>query len=206
MNKKTQQKKIMTPMSPSSINELLFKALKFHQEGQPDKARELYKNILKIQPLNADALHLLGLLHTDEKDYNTATKLISKAVLRMPGVAIYHNSLGNAFREQQCYEDSRRHFDIALQINPSYFEAYYNCGLLLEAESKIDEACKFYEKTLEFNPTFIPGRQHLAHLSRAQGRFLLAIRTPIIGSSWVLLITKISNIWKLVNISSRLLR
>jgi len=38
------------------------KALQYHQSGQLQKAQEIYRKILEINPDHCDSLHLLGVI------------------------------------------------------------------------------------------------------------------------------------------------
>jgi len=55
--------------------------------------------ILRISPRNADALHLTGVLANQKGENATALDLIKKAVHIFPQNPIYHNNLGNVYRD-----------------------------------------------------------------------------------------------------------
>ena len=47
---------------PFDIGSELKKALQYHQSGQLQKAEEIYKKIVEINPNHSDSLHLLGVI------------------------------------------------------------------------------------------------------------------------------------------------
>lgn len=74
----------------------LEKGLRLHQKGRLDKAEEIYRQILHIQPLNSGALHLLGVVSMQRGDYPSAIELIKRAIRYIPDQPIFHSNLGNA--------------------------------------------------------------------------------------------------------------
>jgi len=60
------------------------KAIQYHQSGQLQKAEEIYKKILRINPNHPDSLHLLGVLAYQVGKIDIAVTLISKAIQNNP--------------------------------------------------------------------------------------------------------------------------
>ncbi|MEW6586972.1 MAG: tetratricopeptide repeat protein, partial [Nitrospirota bacterium] len=50
-------------------------ALGQHQAGNLDEAERIYREILQRQPDNADALHLLGIVLFQKKNYDAAVPM-----------------------------------------------------------------------------------------------------------------------------------
>ena len=59
---------------------LISEALTLHQHGNLAEAEQLYLSILKNEPLNADAIHLIGLIAYQRKEYIKAKELMLKAI------------------------------------------------------------------------------------------------------------------------------
>jgi tetratricopeptide (TPR) repeat protein len=62
------------------LSQKLQQGLRKHQDGFIQEAKTIYKEILNIQPMYFHAMHLLGLIATQEKNYQLAVDLISKAI------------------------------------------------------------------------------------------------------------------------------
>jgi tetratricopeptide (TPR) repeat protein len=74
----------------------LTRAIKWHREGRLQKAREIYRKILKWHPGHADTLHLLGFVEHQTDNGKVAVGLISKAIEIQPESPLYHHNLGLA--------------------------------------------------------------------------------------------------------------
>ena len=72
------------------MQDTLSRAVQFHHQGRLDKAAPLYRNILAAQPAHPEALHLLGVVALQQRDYARAADLIGRAVGLNPGAAAYH--------------------------------------------------------------------------------------------------------------------
>ncbi len=64
---------------------LLLEAFKHHQENKLDAAASGYARVLAIDPLHPDALNLLGVLYSKEKDYPLAIAHLSAAIAAKVG-------------------------------------------------------------------------------------------------------------------------
>ena len=74
-------------------------AIAFHQKGQLGQAEAIYRQLLGIDPANADALHLLGVITHQTSNHKSAVDLIGQAIEINPNVSIYYSNLGNALKE-----------------------------------------------------------------------------------------------------------
>ena len=77
--------------SRQSVGERLKNAAKLHRDGDLDGARVLYEEVLKAQPDNADAHHLLGLLDLYCGNYRSAEASIRRAIELDSGNAFFSN-------------------------------------------------------------------------------------------------------------------
>src|SRR5690348_16009460 len=96
--------------------------LALHQQGRLREAEAVYREVLSREPNNADALHLLGVIATQVKQYTAAVQLIEAAIRVRPNVAFYHNNLGNAYRGLVRRKEAFDAYGRALQLDPNYVE------------------------------------------------------------------------------------
>ena len=82
----------------ATISEALTIAVEHHQAGRLEQAEQIYRQILAAEPDQADALHLLGVIAHQSGRHAIAVDYIRRAIGREGGRAIFHNSLGEAYR------------------------------------------------------------------------------------------------------------
>lgn len=149
--------------------DLLDKALGHHQKGNLGQARKLYKKILKSDPKDADALHLLGLIAHQTGKHERARDLIEKAVRLAPGHAMAFNNLGEVHRALGAFEKAVESYRKAIGIDPAYAEAHGNLGLALNELGKTGEAEECYRKAIDIDASLPEPRANLGNLLRERG-------------------------------------
>jgi len=168
---------------PVDIDSELQKAVQYHQSGQIQQAQDIYNEILKVNPRNPDALHLLGIIAYQQKKYDNGADLINKAIQINPGQSIYHSNLGNVLLDQGKPDEAAACYQKALQINPDYAEAYNNLANALNILGRPDEAINCCKKALQLRSDYAQAHNNLANslemqdkLDEAAGHYRKAIQ------------------------------
>ena len=156
--------------SGSEVQGLLQKAVPLHQAGQWQEAKNLYRNILAIEPGHADAHHLLGLIARQSGNNEAAVKLISEAIRENPCEAAYHNNLGNALKDLGRLDDAVESYHAALAINPDFAAAHSNLGAALKGQGRLEDAVASLRKAIELNPDLANAHVNLGNVLKDQGR------------------------------------
>ncbi len=129
-------------------------ALALHRRGSLDPAQKIYERVLKNNPKNARALHLLGTIFLHRSNHKVAISLMERAVVLDPqqiafwadlGVA-YHQNGENASAEPCCRE--------ALKIDPNHAKSLNNLGGLLLARKEYEEAQIFLRRAIRIQPKY----------------------------------------------------
>jgi Flp pilus assembly protein TadD len=107
---------LVVPVASALPN--LLDAISLHQQGQLVQAEASYRQHLEIDPSNADALHLLGVIAYQTGHYQDAVELISKAIRHASDIASYHSNLGNVLQELKQFDSAVVCYDKAIQLNP----------------------------------------------------------------------------------------
>lgn len=127
-------------------------ALQQHQAGQLDAARQIYEQILAVNPRHADSLHLLGVMATQREQYDRAIDFISRAIAIAPGTAHFHSNLGEAFRRGGQRDKAIAAFHKALSLHEAFPDAYTNLGIALLAEDRPQEALAAFQRLVQLAP------------------------------------------------------
>ena len=135
-------------------------ALSHHQHGRLTEAQMLYRQVLAVEPSNADAHHLMGLLALGRHDVLTASTHFERVVRLRPGVAEYRSNFGHTLRllgELNRAEDELRR---ATVIDPNFADGWINLGLALLDLERLDDAVVALETAVSRAP-----RSALSHLN-----------------------------------------
>ncbi len=114
------------PREPSA--ETLAKALRLHQAGDFSNADRLYRQILREEPDNASALHLLGLVAHQTGRHEVAAEHIGRAVRLRPDDAEIISNLGTVRAAQGRPNDAAACFRRAVELAPDFAAARANLG------------------------------------------------------------------------------
>jgi protein O-GlcNAc transferase len=129
-------------------------ALDHHQAGRRREAEALYRQVLAIQPRDAEALHLLGVLAYDAGQFDAALDLIGKAIAIDANKPSYHCNLGNARRALGQSDAAATSYRRALSLQPSYPEAQNGLGNALVDLRQPAEAIASYRRALALQPNY----------------------------------------------------
>jgi tetratricopeptide (TPR) repeat protein len=137
----------------SREQELAFtRAFSLHQAGEISQAREIYQQLLKSQPLNADLLRLLGTAEYQLRNLDEAVTMLKRSLALSSDQPVTHNNLGNVFQDMKRFDEALACYDYALRLAPTYAEAYSNRGTALKQLNRLDEALADFDKALAIDP------------------------------------------------------
>lgn len=139
-------------VGPQRIQALLQQAVALHQRGQLTQAQAVYQEVLRLQPANFDALHLLGVIALQTKDLPRAIELIGQAIAIQPNAPVAHSNLGNAWGASGQPERALACYDRAVALKSDYTDAHYNRSVSLLALKRWDEAAQACSRVLALQP------------------------------------------------------
>ncbi|WP_042446170.1 tetratricopeptide repeat protein [Azospirillum sp. B510] len=160
--------------APAKLAALLREALAHHRAGDLDGAERGYRAMLAAQGGNADALHLLGVLHHQRGLDGEAVRLIGQAVARRPGVAEQHANLGLALHALGRLDEAAAEYRRALALRETYPEAHNSLGSALQEQGRLDEAASHYRRALDLNGGYAEAWANLGTLLRARDEYAQA--------------------------------
>jgi tetratricopeptide (TPR) repeat protein len=147
------------------------RAISIHQQGRVPEAEKIYREVLKQDPGNPDALHLLGLIAHHANRPEPAIELITRAIASDPSVPLYHMNLARVYRGAAKHEEALASATRAAQINPAFVEAHVERAAALKALDRLDEAESAARAAVRAAPGHPGGHGALANVLADQGRF-----------------------------------
>lgn len=159
----------MSQLGPS-IGELFRQAIHAHQAGRLPDAEALYRRVLDLDPAQADALHLLGVIAHQSERYDVAVETIGRAIRLQPHVAHYHSNLGNALKGLRRLAEAEASYREALRLKPDFADVYNNLGGVLRRLGRLEEAKNCYEQALRLTPEFPEVYNNLGNILKDLGQ------------------------------------
>ena len=150
-------------------------AVQNHKKNNFQVAKNLYKEVLKINPNHFGSIFLLGTLSIKIKNFDRAIQLLNQAILIQPNHAQSHNNLGVVFVELGEVQKAISCYQKAISIQPDYAEAHYNLGNVLNKLNKHQEAIICYEKVIQINPNYVAAHYNQGNALKELGEFKKAI-------------------------------
>lgn len=150
-------------------------ALQHHQAGRLAEAESLYRQILAVQPQQAEALHLLGILANQTARPELAVELIRQVLAIEPGNGAAYSNLGSAYRSLGRLEEAVEAYRQASRLQPSLPEPYNNLGNVLRDQGRIGEAIEALSHALRIQPGAAEIHANLGAALADGGRFAEAL-------------------------------
>ncbi|MBN9669925.1 tetratricopeptide repeat protein [Roseibium aggregatum] len=156
-----------TALKPAQdpIREKLIKGLSYQQAGEIERAKRLYKQVLKKAPKNADALHLLGVSYRQQGYPKRALEYIGKAIAVDPNQSPFYANLARTMLDLGTDADSLLAVvNKALTLNPKEREARNIKGIALTRKQEFAEAEYIFQSLVVEYPDFADAYQNFGTL------------------------------------------
>lgn len=137
-----------------NIQRLFDLAGRHYQAGQFDEAERECRQVLAVEPAHPDALHMLGILRAQRRDFTSAAAMIGRAIEVRPGMAAYYANLGNVLQESGQVEEAIAAYRRAIALAPALAEVHNNLGNALQLKGEVEAALREYAQATALRPDF----------------------------------------------------
>jgi predicted O-linked N-acetylglucosamine transferase (SPINDLY family) len=161
--------------TPARIQQQIRHAVECHTSGDLARARSLYQDILRLDPRNFDALHLLGVLDGQRKDTLSAIDWLRRAIAVSPDNAAAMGNLGAALIDVDRAQEAIEVLDRAVQLAPNDTACLKNRAAALRKLGRLEEAAAAYRRLLVQAPHHPEGQHFLGVCLSDLGRHEEAI-------------------------------
>ena len=135
-----------------TVAEALAQAKVYHRAGQPQAAEPIYRQVLQVDPANAEACYLFGALCQALGKSSEAVAHLQRAVALQPQNAEAFNHLGVALGHQHQLDEAIACFQQAARLRPDLADAHNNLGIALRGQGKPNEAVACFRRLVELRP------------------------------------------------------
>jgi tetratricopeptide (TPR) repeat protein len=144
-------------------------ALRCHQVGDLRQAEMLYLEVLRAEPNNADAHHLLGLVALSDGRVALAVEHLGRATQLNPKAADFHHHLGHALAAAGRISEAIESLAQAVARDPASAAAHNDLGRTLLDAGRRDEAAEHFRAAIHFAPHMAEAHSNLATVLAHQG-------------------------------------
>jgi len=149
---------------------LLGRALQLHQRGQLDEAEAIYRELLRANPQDPDALHFLGLIQHQRVNATAALALYDKSIAIAPRNAACLSNRGNALFDLGRFAEAEESHRGAVEVDPDLATAHNNRGNAQRKIGALAEALQSYDRALSLSPQSAEARNNRGSVLRDLGR------------------------------------
>jgi protein O-GlcNAc transferase len=129
-------------------------AIGLHQAGHLPAAEQMYREILKVQPHNYDALHLLGVLLHQNGESDAGLRFVERSLKHHRKFLPALNSKGLILGQLKRYKEALASFDSAIAMKHDYPAALNGRGNMLHELQRYEEALASYDRAIRVSPEF----------------------------------------------------
>jgi tetratricopeptide (TPR) repeat protein len=145
-------------------------AAEHQKEGRWEEAEQLYREVLRGNPTNVDAMRLLGNVTLQTGRIYQAERLFRRAVANAPDFVQAQIDLGCALKKQSRLEEAIDQFRQAISLEPDNVQAHYLLGSTLSLAAQTYQAVEAYQRVLELAPKHTGAMLGLGHVLKTVGR------------------------------------
>jgi tetratricopeptide (TPR) repeat protein len=143
----------------SWLTETVQIAASHYEAGRLQQAEQLCLHVLQIDPEQAAAMLLLGVIAATSGQHALACNYFRRVAQLRPSDAVAHNNLGGALFHLGHLREAAAAYEQAIHLQPSYAEARYNLritlmeqGKALAAQGQWEQAASFFRQAVPLQP------------------------------------------------------
>ena len=160
----------------ATIPESFSIAVRYHQAGRLHEAERIYRQILAVDPVHADAWHLLGVVAHQVGKQEAARDCIEKAIGLKSSDGRFFSNLGEVYRALHKAPEAVAAYHRALRLMPNSAEIHYNLANALKDQGQAAEAVANYRRAIALRPDHVQAHNNLGTALKEQGETAEAIR------------------------------
>jgi len=146
-----------------------------HAMHDPERAIEVYRDLLTQYPLETEAYERLGWLLERQNRNEEALQVIQQGLITDPDWKDLHNLMGSVCMRMGRNDDALAAFQRYTQLAPNDPNAWDSLALFHQWIGQYEQAEKAYDHALALNPESGVAIIHLGHLRFQQGRYRAAL-------------------------------
>ena len=152
-----------------NLSQLIQQGIKYYHAGQLTNAANCYQEVLQQSPDQPDALHLLGLVERDHKQFNRAVQLMEHAIQLAPSNANYYNSLANVYQDMGDLQQALACYQTAITLESRDPQLHNNIGTLYKNLRQGAKAIEHFNQALQLDSGYAMPLYNLGNMAMEAG-------------------------------------
>jgi tetratricopeptide (TPR) repeat protein len=152
-------------------------AQRAYKAGRVNEAVGLLNQTIALNPSNADAHHLLGVIEARERRFESALRRFDTAAAIDPKKLPYLVDRANVIASLGRPDEAIEAYDKALELNPKLVQAWSNKGQALRLLGRANEAIECFRAAVRIDPSFVDAYRALGQVSWSILKFDEAIES-----------------------------
>ncbi len=141
-------------------------AVEYCAKGQLEQSVTIAKSIIKAIPDHADAIHLLGVVASQQDALEEAVEFTARAIKLRPKNVQYINNLAEMYRRLKRLDDAEKYAMQALDLNPRSSAALSNLGIIYYDKKEFEQAKEQQLKALKYDRKNIHALNNLGSICK----------------------------------------
>ena len=150
--KKSKNKKIKNLTTDNFKEQIIYKAFKFHSEGNISEATKYYQSFINQGFKDFRVFSNYGFILLGLGNFKDAELLLREAIELKPDYAEAHLNLGNILQGLGKFKEAAISTHKAIKLKPDFVIAYLNLGNILKNLGQLEDAKLSYHKALALKP------------------------------------------------------
>jgi tetratricopeptide (TPR) repeat protein len=142
----------MVSGSSNALQEFLQTGFQQLQQGRPQEAWNAFHQALRLDPGNAWAHHMVGLIAMQAGQLEMGIKSVQRSIAIDPNDPAAHANLANGLRDLGRLDEALAEYDRALAMAPNFLDALNNRAVLHGRAGRSKEALRDYDRAIAIDP------------------------------------------------------
>jgi len=139
-------------INESDIQELLKSAQLQINQGNFEKAKNLFKKVISINNNIPEVYNNLGSIYLNEKNFKEAIKYLNQAIKLNPKLSIAYLNLGIIYQKVNDFKLAEKNYLQSILFNKDNLLALFNLGNLYSDNDNLENAEKYYKQLIDLKP------------------------------------------------------
>lgn len=152
----------------TNIKTLIDEGYRLQTAGKLREAEQMYKQVLAIDPENAEAMQLWGHIAEATENHHAAAELLRRSLSLEPGQPEVWISYAKLLIDIREDDQAVKALEAAIHLRPDYDHAHFNLGVAMISAGRPEEAPGHLRKAISLKPDYAEAYRVLAVLEEIE--------------------------------------